>query len=793
MADTDKTVVYGVSADASPFETGMNKAASAAQDAADKIGVSFNKMQDAVALVQKSMIALTAVIAGGKFFDDAVGKASAYNSQVSSLSKTMGISITQAAGVNVALKSIGKSSDDLTSASFKLLRQINSNEVGIKALGLQTRGADGNLRNMMDLMVDGVKVLSEYKEGADRDSVAMTMFGKSAQEVMSLQKLTAETLKHGTELAEKYGLVIGKDNVAGSKKLKEAQEELKIASESLSIKIGEMLIPMCLSLANLFLVTLPNAIKASGTAFEKFADDTVKASYKSSESLFENFRKVEAFLDSLRPKWIKEANSEYWARAEAHYKETAEALRDATAEEARFIRQAEAAKQPGEGGKRAPKPAGPAAPSRMGEWEAKLADTKAALERQGLLEGQFREMSKAAEQQYWDELKAKRDLSATERIAISRKTADIEMAGIKQTFEVEVAKLQTEAAAYKNNTDERLRLERLIQAKYQEGTKEYEACAKKIVEIQRQASEQIKQVKMMEAQASRDVDMFELQGRQQIAQLELQLGTITQAQMLDKQRQFENDKAAIQLAGLKERETIALNDPDRNLIEIARIHQEIEQAERQHQLALSAIRMQSTMQSQQYTLNATNAMGAGFQGVFAKAMQGGLSLRGVMQGLWQAMTNAVTNMLASMAAQWLMLQVKQMIFGKVAAISKIAGLSAEAGAGGVASMAAAPFPLNMSAPAFGAGMAALAMSFAPMAAASGGYDIPGSINPIVQAHAREMILPAKHADVIRNMADGGQGGSGGGDIHIHGSPSDSIQLKDLPAVLKKLNRNFHFV
>ncbi|MEI8327424.1 MAG: hypothetical protein WCH44_19075, partial [Betaproteobacteria bacterium] len=212
-----------------------------------------------------------------------------------------------------------------------------------------------------------------------------------------------------------------------------------------------------------------------------------------------------------------------------------------------------------------------------------------------------------------------------------------------------------------------------------------------------------------------------------------------------------------------------------------------------HQLALSNIRMQSIKESQNYTLNAVNAMGNGFQGVFAKAMQGSLSLRGEMQGLWQSMTQAVTNMLASMAAQWLMTQMKNMIFGKVVAISKIAGLSAEAGAGGVASMAAAPFPLNMSAPAFGASMAALAMSFAPMAAASGGYDIPGSINPIVQAHAREMILPAKHADVIRNMADGGQGNGGGGDIHIHGSPSDSIQLKDLPAVLKKLNRNFHFV
>ena len=41
----------------------------------------------------------------------------------------------------------------------------------------------------------------------------------------------------------------------------------------------------------------------------------------------------------------------------------------------------------------------------------------------------------------------------------------------------------------------------------------------------------------------------------------------------------------------------------------------------------------------------------------------------------------------------------------------------------------------------------------------------------------------------------GQGGGGGdaGPINIYGSPDDSIKLKDLGKVLKKMNRNFAFV
>jgi hypothetical protein len=137
-------------------------------------------------------------------------------------------------------------------------------------------------------------------------------------------------------------------------------------------------------------------------------------------------------------------------------------------------------------------------------------------------------------------------------------------------------------------------------------------------------------------------------------------------------------------------------------------------------------------------------------------------------------------------------------FGKTVAVSTIADKAAEAGAGGVASMAAAPFPLNVTAPAFGAAMSAAALSFGVVASASGGYDIPAGLNPLTQLHEQEMVLPAKHAAVIRSLADDGPGqvASTGGDsapIHIHGTPNDSIKMKDLAVLMKRMNRNAVFV
>ncbi|OUY07000.1 hypothetical protein [Acinetobacter populi] len=74
-------------------------------------------------------------------------------------------------------------------------------------------------------------------------------------------------------------------------------------------------------------------------------------------------------------------------------------------------------------------------------------------------------------------------------------------------------------------------------------------------------------------------------------------------------------------------------------------------------------------------------------------------------------------------------------------------------------MASIPFPLNvgLGAAAF-AGVAALV---GKVASARGGYDIPAGVNPLTQLHEQEMVLPAQHANTIRQLGqmimNGGEG------------------------------------
>jgi hypothetical protein len=301
---------------------------------------------------------------------------------------------------------------------------------------------------------------------------------------------------------------------------------------------------------------------------------------------------------------------------------------------------------------------------------------------------------------------------------------------------------------------------------YAQGTKQYEESQKRINEIQRQAAEQAKAVAQSRVEAERQARIQIIALEEQTTQQAEQLGIITHQQALTEQASFESKRYAISYEALQERQRAAELDPDRNVGELERIHREIEQLEQQHQLKLGQIKGQLQLDATKYQRGAVEGIATGFEGVITRI---GTSIKS-LQDLFKASINVIVQvgmqMLGNMAAEWISDQLKVLVFGKAAALSSIAEKAGQAGAGGVASMAAAPWPLNMSAPIFGAEMAAAAMAFAPMASAAGGYDIPGSINPLVQTHAREMVLPAKYADVIRQQADGG-GGGGGLTVHNH--------------------------
>jgi hypothetical protein len=96
--------------------------------------------------------------------------------------------------------------------------------------------------------------------------------------------------------------------------------------------------------------------------------------------------------------------------------------------------------------------------------------------------------------------------------------------------------------------------------------------------------------------------------------------------------------------------------------------------------------------------------------------------------------------LAQIIEKWIAAFLIKLILGKQETGQSVANYVAQAGAGGVASMAAAPFPMDMTAPAFGASMAAAAAAFGTIGAAEGGdWNVREGLYHL---HENEMVLPS---------------------------------------------------
>jgi hypothetical protein len=231
------------------------------------------------------------------------------------------------------------------------------------------------------------------------------------------------------------------------------------------------------------------------------------------------------------------------------------------------------------------------------------------------------------------------------------------------------------------------------------------------------------------------------------------------------------------------------------------------------------LNLELTWKSLGTTMTASaNAGFNAFNSSFTKMLAGGMSFTRLMQTAWTSMVNTFVTSILKMGEQWITTHIimaaaqktmellgiathtasvaSQIAENKALALSE-AGL---AGAGGVASMAAAPFPIDLSAPAFGAAMAAAAAGFAA-------FEQGGIVT--ANLHEGEMVLPRHLSTFVQTAAasaggiggpggPGGRGGDGGSagttnnrvnlTVHNHGGAMDENALaKMLTRELRRRN------
>lgn len=806
---TDKTLRYVITADDGPFAAAMKNVQNLLSQTDGQVGGLFGGLQAPFGKVMGMLGAFTAVLAGGKVFKDSVEASKNFTMEATKLGKVLGVNATEASTLSVALGDIYSDADTFTSAAAKLAKTLRTNEDSLRDMGLQTRNSAGELRPMKDLMLDTIGILNGYKEGVDRNIAVQKVFGKGAEEVTGLLKLNNDVLEEAKKKQQALGLVVGQENVEATKAYRTSMNDVGDVMLAIKKAIGDALMPVLTQLGQWFsdvgpaaVIIIKGAIGGLVAIFHgltfaiEILWETGKAAFMQLMELGSGFGEVIVKVLSGDFEGAVAAAKTTWANMGAIGARTMDTL-VADAEKTtdklyNLFANPTAAASTGGGGKTI-KEDPDNKKSLMSAFEAQLNALKQSQAERNAAEGTFHEFSKERELEFWQAKAAIVLKGSKDAFAIQGKITEATLGIQKDAFEQRLAQIKLEQDAAEQNFQRKADLARkeldLVVQRYGAESKQAEDATRKIQEIERNARDQRRTLRELELTELGQAFDGAIALARQHSQLELDLGIITKEQMLERERQFEAARSQIALQAAQER----LNsvDPTLNPVEFARIKNEIEELERQHQLRMGQISADSTREQMSNWTGMFSTMQSGFARVINGFLSGTKTLSQTVHGLFTAIGQAVIQTLSEIAAKWLAQMIMQRVMGKALAVGQISEQAAIAGAAGTASFAGAPWPIDMGAPAFGAAMSAAALSFGSLASASQGFDIPAGVNPITQLHQKEMVLPEREADVVRSLAGGGGQGATvelkatqmrGGFFMIH--------RDDLVAAFKSAHRDF---
>lgn len=368
------------------------------------------------------------------------------------------------------------------------------------------------------------------------------------------------------------------------------------------------------------------------------------------------------------------------------------------------------------------------------------------------------------------------------------------------------------------------------------GGKDGVKIREKIVSLEHSLAKQSTEAKLRQVEEWEKADKYRLDLEAEAADQALSAGRISQLERLDLEIEFENRRYQIAYDALQERIALAEQDPTYSAAAVEKLKQQVGELDRGHGLNQEKNQGKREQQRRKDAPSLVEMLQDGGKNVWEEAQQQmgqafsamlsrAQNFRQAMGGLFSAIRQtfvqemvskplaALMGRFAQEGAMWLANSARQVAAQSAASAAvtgiketettKNVGMNAiQAAAEAFKAMAGIPYvgPIL----AVGAAAAAMAAVYGLLGgmggggggstttttripSAAGGWDIPAGINPLTQLHENEMVLPAEHAQTIRDMA--GQGG-GGDTIVINTTGGDFIHKKDLAKLLRQLNRDF---
>ena len=183
---------------------------------------------------------------------------------LNTLAKQTGFSTEELQKMQYASDRIDVSMDTITGAAAKLTRQIASGSDVFDTLGVSLTNTDGTTRKVTDVFYDTVEALSQISNETDRDTLAMQIFGKSANDLAGIIDDGGAALRQLGAEAENAGLIMSQDALDAANQFNDAIDELKAKAQAAFLTSGA-------TLAENFVPAMEKLLEIGGKVLEFIA------------------------------------------------------------------------------------------------------------------------------------------------------------------------------------------------------------------------------------------------------------------------------------------------------------------------------------------------------------------------------------------------------------------------------------------------------------------------------------------------------------------------------------------
>lgn len=206
-----------------------NKSIAALQDYAKKAGAAIVAGTTAVATGLSALTLKSALAA-----DD-----------LNTLAKQSGFSTADIQKWQYASDLIDVSIDDIVKSAAKMKKNmISTSKTTIAAwdqLGIKVKDSNGHLRNSTTVFYETLTALSKVQNETERDTLAMTLFGKSADSLAGIVDDGGAALQELAGKAEKAGVILSQDTLDSANALNDKVDTLKATVKGFAGKVGSEL------------------------------------------------------------------------------------------------------------------------------------------------------------------------------------------------------------------------------------------------------------------------------------------------------------------------------------------------------------------------------------------------------------------------------------------------------------------------------------------------------------------------------------------------------------------------